>query len=187
MPSITNKSLLALLVDLWLISRLYWGHIHCAVEGLVRVDEGFLMLSKDLVHEFLSNKSNLMCHPFGDQQIALWMNNVADGVYFHDPRVIHEITAQIVEFKHLPEICHTYLALHGTYLHEMLTYWEITQKEKRDDYWVPSIERYSDVCPLNRTFDWRAIGGPPYGWEPQPCALEPVWNIYHIHRGRTGM
>lgn len=145
------------------------------------------MLSKALVDEFLSKKNKLMCHPYGDQQVALWMNDVIDSVYFHDPRVVDEVSARIPELKHLPEICRTFLALHGSYLHEMLTYWEIKEMEKGNDYWVPSIEEFSNVCSLNKTFDWRAMGGPPYGWEPKPCFTKPVWDIYHIHRGRNGM
>ena len=167
--------------------RLYWGHVHCAIEGLVRVDEGFLILSSDLVHEFMARKETLLCHPFGDQTVALWINDANNVTFFHDPRVYHEVTSLKPEFKVQKEICQTYLSLHGAYLHEMLTYWDIVLKENRTQFWIPSVEPLSDICPLSKRFDWRAMQGPPYGWEPKPCSLNPVWDIGEMHRGRNMM
>ena len=165
--------------------RLYWGHVHCAIEGLVRVDEGFLVLSSDLIHAFLAKKKELLCHPFGDQTVAIWMNDIKDVIFFHDPRVYHEVTSLKPEFKSQREICQTYLSLHGSYLHEMLTYWEIASKENATRFWVPSVQPLSHICPLSTYFDWRAMHGPPYGWEPKPCGLNPVWDLGDMHRGRN--
>ncbi|KAL9970379.1 hypothetical protein ACROYT_G022743 [Oculina patagonica] len=167
--------------------RLYWGYVHCEVEGLVRVDEGFLILSADLVLEFMSKKDDLLCHPFGDQTIAIWMNDVKNVIYFHDPRIFHDVTAHIPEFKSIREVCGTYISLHGSYLHEMLIYWNIASKGNHSTYWVPSIQPISNICPLSTRFDWRAMGGPPYGWEPKPCVLKPLWNLGSMHRGRNMM
>lgn len=170
-----------------LFCRLYWGYLHCEVEGLVRIDEGFLILAGDLVREFMRKKDDLLCHPFGDQTIALWMNDADNTIYFHDPRIYHDVTAHIPEFKSLKEVCGTYLSLHGSYLHEMLLYWQIALKSNHSSYWVPSIQPISNLCPLTTHFDWRAMGGPPYGWEPKPCRLKPVWNLGNMHRGRNMM
>lgn len=167
--------------------RLYWGYVHCEVEGLVRVDEGFLILSADLIQEFMSRKDQLLCHPFGDQTIAIWMNDVKHVIYFHDPRIFHDVTAHIPEFKLLQEVCGTYISLHGSYLHEMLIYWKSASKDNQSTYWVPSIQPISNLCPLSTRFDWRAMGGPPYGWEPKPCVLKPLWNLGSMHRGRNMM
>lgn len=172
---------------LYMHFRLYWGYVHCEVEGLVRVDEGFLILSADLVLEFMSRKDKLLCHPFGDQTIAIWMNDVKNVIYFHDPRIFHDVTAHIPEFKLLQEVCGTYISLHGSYLHEMLIYWKSASKDNQSTYWVPSIQPISNLCPLSTRFDWRVMGGPPYGWEPKPCVLKPLWNIGSMHRGRNMM
>ena len=157
------------------------------MEGLVRIDEGFLILARDLVQEFMSKKDGLLCHPFGDQTVALWMNDVKNVIYFHDPRIYHDVTAQIPEFKSLQEVCSTYISLHGSYLHEMLLYWETASKNNYSTYWVPSIQPISNLCPLSTHFDWRAMKGPPYGWEPKPCVLKPLWNLGSMHRGRNMM
>ncbi|PFX18065.1 Beta-1,3-galactosyltransferase 6 [Stylophora pistillata] len=167
--------------------RLYWGYVHCEVEGLVRIDEGFLLLSGDLVLEFTSKRDKLLCHPFGDQTIAIWINDVQDVIFFHDPRIFHDVSAKVPEFKSLSKMCLKYISLHGSYLHEMLIYWETSSKENHSTYWVPSIQPISNLCPLSTHFDWRAMGGPPYGYEPKPCVLKPLWDIGSMHRGRNMM
>ena len=70
---------------------LYWGYIHCR-DHVVRVDEGWMILSRDIIIEAL-NKLNttLPCHPFGDQAVALWIQESKINItYFSDnTRVIH--------------------------------------------------------------------------------------------------
>ena len=167
--------------------RLYWGYVHCEVEGLVRIDEGFLLLSEDLVLEFTRKRNKLLCHPFGDQTVAIWMNDVKNVIFFHDPRIFHDVSAKVPEFKSFDKMCLKYISLHGSYLHEMLLYWETSSKENHSTFWVPSIQPISNLCPLSTRFDWRAMGGPPYGYEPKPCVLKPLWDIGSMHRGRNMM
>ncbi|XP_031574723.1 beta-1,3-galactosyltransferase 6-like isoform X2 [Actinia tenebrosa] len=169
------------------VPRLYWGYVHCVAEGQVRVDEGFLILSSDLVKEFVSKKDSLLCHPYGDQAVAIWLNNRTDITRFHDPRVIHDVTAHNPQFKRANELCNTYLSLHGSYLHENLIYWDIVQKE-RPQVWLPSIQPFEEVCKFGTHFDWRKMGGYPYEWEPKPCSSNPTWNTgLKMHLGRNQM
>ncbi|XP_001633076.2 beta-1,3-galactosyltransferase 6 [Nematostella vectensis] len=169
--------------------RLYWGYIHCVTEGQVRVDEGFLLLSADLVNEFVGNKSSLLCHPFGDQAVAMWLNNRTDVTRFHDPRVVHTVTSTKPEFKKVKNLCGTYLALHGSYLHDNLIYWNNVKSNLDMDYWVPSIQPFHEVCKLSTFFDWRKMVGKLYRWEPKPCATNTVWDFggYKMHIGRSRM
>ncbi|KAK3748480.1 hypothetical protein QZH41_017558 [Actinostola sp. cb2023] len=167
---------------------LYWGHVHCYTEGQVRMDEGFLILSSDLVKEFVHKKDTLLCHPFGDQTVAIWMNNRTDVTRFHDPRVIHEVTAHNAQFRASKDICSMYLSLHGSYLHEHLIYWDIAVKNEQTEHWVPSIQPFEEVCKLGTYFDWTKMGGPPYTWEPKPCSENPTWNtVYKMYLGRNSM
>ena len=154
------------------------------MKGLVRVDEGFLILSSDFIHEFLAKKRDLLCHLFGDQTIALWMNEAKDVIFFHDPRVYHHVSANAPDFKVQREICQSYLGVHGSYLSEMLRYWEIASKESVTEYLVPPIQPLGELCPLSTYFDWREMTSALYGQEPKPCRLKPVWHLGNMHRGR---
>ena len=67
----------------------------------------------------------------------------------------------------------------------MLLHWKIASKNNYSTYCVPSIQPISNLCPLSTHFDWRAMGGPPYAWEPKPCVLKPLWNLGNMHRRRN--
>ena len=49
----------------------HYGWMHCQMPNVVYIDEGFSMYSTDLVERYLSQEGGkIMCHPFGDQQVA---------------------------------------------------------------------------------------------------------------------
>ena len=70
---------------------LYWGWTHCQ-NRIVRIDEGWMILSRDIMDEILSKVNNtLLCHPFGGQSVALWIqDSKLDIKWFPDnKRIIH--------------------------------------------------------------------------------------------------
>ena len=164
-------------------NSLYWGFIHCR-ERIVRVDEGWLMLTKDLVEEALSKlNSTLQCHPFADQAVALWMIESRYKVtYFYDnERVINEATAFKATQYLSPNICDKYISLHGSYASFMRRYWNITrerrlQRSKTRHYDIPAIPRYLDKCPFdNSIFDFQNFW-PEFRFETRPCKNDPRWS-----------
>ena len=71
---------------------LYWGFVHCRPK-IVRVDEAWLILTRDLIEEVLDKRNTtLLCSPYGDQAVALWMGESSKNVtYFMDnQRIIHK-------------------------------------------------------------------------------------------------
>lgn len=159
---------------------LYWGYIHCT-EHVIRVDEGWMILSRDIIKEALSKfNTTLQCHPFGDQAVALWVQDSKLNItYFSDnSRVIHAATAYQSENFLNTNICKKYLALHGSYPTLMMKYWIISQEfnPKQTVYEVPDIIPFHQVCKFKIEIDWRWFW-PHVRFEPRPCKDNPKWDI----------
>ena len=174
-------------------SALIWGFIHCKPR-IVRVDEGWLLMSADLVDEALSKyNTTLQCHPYGDQAVALWMIDSKYNVtYFSDnDRVIHEATSYHLEKYLRKDICILYLSLHGSYPETMKKYWSIihnnsnsnskqsndndSRPQKRLQYHIPPIKQFHEVCPFpEKDFDVNYFY-PDLRFQPKPCKDEPIW------------
>ena len=170
---------------------LYWGYLHC-VEHVVRIDEGFMILSSDIVTEALDklNKS-LQCHPYGDQAVALWVENSSIHItYFADnDRVVHAATSYKPKEYLQKNICQKYLGLHGTYPTLMLKYWILTHEmsKKSFGYQIPKILPYNQYCKFNKTFDYRFFW-PHVRFEPKLCKDNPTWTITnHAFIGREDL
>ena len=161
---------------------LYWGYIHCR-ERIVRVDEGWMILTSDLVHEALAKlNTSLPCHPFGDQAVALWMIDSKYNVtYFYDNnRVINAATAYKTKDYLKPNICRKFLSLHGSYPKFMKAYWNITKlhyiTHKPKNYSIPAIPRYESKCQYsNKIFDLNNFW-PGLRFDAKPCKDEPTWS-----------
>ncbi len=169
-------------------TSLYWGFIHCYPK-IVRVDEGWMMLTQDLIEEALSKlNSTLPCHPFADQAVAVWMIESKYNVtYFYDnKRLEHRATAyQEANFLG-PDICEKYLSLHGSYPESMRKYWNATYKNELDvkQYEVLGIPRYEDKCRhSNKIFDVNSFL-PPYRHQLKPCKGIPTWETVEDFQSR---
>ena len=161
---------------------LYWGYIHCR-EHVVRVDEGWMILTRDIIDEALSKlNTTLQCHPYGDQAVALWIKDSKLNItYFLDnERVIHAATAFMGDKFMLSNICQNYLALHGAYPTQMLKYWILTEsfdkKNVKKNYYMKDIPPFHTVCKYSKDFDWRWFY-PHVKFEAKPCHTNPVWTI----------
>ena len=173
-------------------NSLYWGFIHCR-KNIVRVDEGWLLLTKDLIQEALSKfNSTLECHPFADQAVALWMIQSKYNVtYFYDnERVIHQVTAINEKKFATPDICDRYLSLHGSYPGVMAKYWLVSEQRrlqilKARHYNIPAIPRYQDKCKFSTTvFDFNNFW-PEFRFNTKLCKDKPEWsNSNADYRGR---
>lgn len=165
--------------------RLYWGHVHC-IKDRVRVDEEFLLMSHDLVHEFLAKKDTLLCNPFGDISVALWVKNVPDVTYFHDKRIFHDVRGHERYLFQDVNLCHNFLAINSAYKTEALRYWINVQNEIKANFDIVGVEPFDQVCNQSKSLDWRkfALG---HRFEPVRCVRNPTWNLLgHIYLGRKG-
>ena len=157
---------------------LYWGWTHC-FNRIVRIDEGWMILSRDIMDEVLSKlNSTLPCHPFAGQSVALWIqDSKLDIKWFPDnKRIVHENNAYKGDQYMFPDLCNNYLALHRSYELQMLKYWILTGESKIITYSIPPIPRFSSFCNKNRTFDVNAFH-PSYRFTPKLCKNKPVWEI----------
>lgn len=155
---------------------LYWGWFECDPK-MVAMDEGFLILSVDLVEEIIKRNNSLCCHPFGGQMIAMWMNRLEregyDITYFPDNNRLMHIRSN---FKQGPskDMCKKLLGIHQAYPKYMQQYWNLTKDTwfslKKDDFEKVERKPFDAYCKLKKEWDWRVLGS---FWrhEPKPCWL----------------
>ncbi|XP_066923892.1 uncharacterized protein [Clytia hemisphaerica] len=161
-------------------SGLYWGYTHCT-DNVIRVDEGWMLLSRDIIDEALSKlDTTLPCHPFGDQAVALWIKeSKLDINWFPDNnRIVHQATAYNEHQYMFNGFCNVYLAMHGSYQLQMLKYWILHSdyKEPKRRYFIPHIPEFTSFCQKNRTFDLNAFW-PHVRYMPKRCKDKPEWSI----------
>jgi len=159
---------------------IYWGWIHCE-PGIVRVDDGFMILSRDIIEEVLGRlNTTLVCSAFGDQAVASWIQESSkDIIYFLDnSRIIHQEVTSYMGNKYLiPNICNTYLGLHGTYPDYMRKYWKLYIDEHHAygrDYSIPAITPFEYACEHSKDFNFEVFE-PPYYSERKLCKYNPTF------------
>ena len=153
--------------------------------GGIRVDEGFVIVSNDLAQQFLREQNTtLMCHPYGDQAMIMWINNIPGVTYFGDRRVHHALAARDHIIRYYDDICGNFLAIHGSYPVEIEKFWlHSLSKGTKKKYAIPPI---TYPCgDMDKTFNYRSFGGM-YNAMPRPCRENPTWNIAEFYRGRSG-
>ena len=152
-----------------------------------------MVLTADLVNEFLRDKDKLMCHKYADQAVAMWIYKSMKSnpvTWFGDTRIHHDPPASYVySFKLRQEICHTYLSVHGSYPEEMRYFQDIFEKERRNLGLVYDVPAVKDFCVYGRdNFLWHKFTRSYYA-EPLPCRDEPIWvsdaGIYNGRRDRV--
>ena len=160
-------------------TNLQWGHLHCDSDDVIYIDEGLTIFSRDLVLKFLSqNPLKMRCHMFGDQQVAIWINDLnfdAEEIYVHDSRIHHNPPASKMKeyFHELDDICETHIIIHGVYPGDMEDFWEVSNRKKVYSEYKPLIFR--DVCEKPASFYWYALGYP-FRYRPKYCIKKPEWN-----------
>ena len=153
--------------------------------GGIRVDEGFVIVSNDLAQQFLREQNKtLMCHPYGDQAMAMWINNIPGVTYFGDPRVHHAVAARDQILRNYKDICGKFLAIHGSYPVEIEKFWlRVLSKGTMKNYPIPAITYPCGA--MSRTFDYMSFYGM-FNAEPKPCRNNPTWSIAEFYKGRSG-
>ena len=166
---------------------LYWGYTHCT-DNVIRVDEGWMLLSRDIIDEVLAKvNTTLQCHPFGDQAMALWIkDSKLDIQWFPDnERIVHQATAYNEQQYMFPGFCRRYLAMHGSYQIQMLKYWILSSSDedttmrnnnKANTYYIPPIPEFASFCKKNRTFSVNAFW-PHVRFIPKLCKDKPEWGV----------
>ena len=173
---------------------LYWGFVHCKPK-IVRVDEAWLLLTSDLIEEFLEKRNNsLPCLPYGDQAVAMWINNSSKNVtYFMDnQRIVHKSAGKDQVFFR-KDVCLHHLSLHGSYPRAMRQFWLVSQVLRKGNYEnvsydISKITPFSSLCRHSPIFDYKGFIGK-YRFEPKPCSQNPKWSISdkpHLGREDTG-
>lgn len=148
-----------------------------------------VILTADLIQEFLQDKDELLCHKFGDQAMAMWIYRAMKKrpvTWFGDARVHHDPPAShVYEFTRREEICHTFISLHGSYPTEMRQFWEVTERERRRIGTEYVISPILDACPFRRdNFNWM-IMSKRFRAIPRPCKEEPIWVSERAYQGRA--
>ena len=151
--------------------NLCWGHFHCEV-GISWPDESWLLFSHDIVETFLQQDPlTMLCHAFGDQTIAIWLNNISRRLYFHDNRL--DFYGNRVKLNSA-NVCDTFIGVHHTYPPKMV---QLATNSADGAKPVPPVSNFSAHCKFN-TFNYRKMSAR-YFYEPRPCAEGPSWLKNH--------
>lgn len=159
---------------------LYWGYFHCITPGNIRADEGFLILSRDLVEEILSKeKTTLICGPYGGLSIGHWVKTSKLNVtnFMDNNRLAHEVTSSKGNKYLVKDICERYIGLHGTYHVYMQKYWDLYTSSSDNDrhYIIPEMASFDKLC--RHGFTLTMHGG-------KLCKDKPVYGNGQQYKGR---
>lgn len=158
--------------------RFIWAWVHC-VENLTRPDEGLLLFSKDIVHEFINqNPEVIRCTAYGGQNVGIWAQDLNfTGVFRHDKRLHHSPTIQEEpSLRQTKNICQSYMGVHGCYGDDMETLW----KHRGGVKVAGDLVSNSAVCEGN-VLDWQLFKGK-YRREPKRCITNPIYTGTHAGR-----
>lgn len=150
------------------------------------MDEEFLLLSADLVHEFLARKDSLLCNPFGDISVSIWVNHVGDVTYFNDKRIYHEAGLAKSSLTEDKNLCHNYLAINRAYKIDTILYWTNVKSEPKTNFEIPKIPPFEKTCNLSKHMDWKSFAAG-HRFEPVRCMRKPIWNsLGKMYIGKQG-
>ena len=150
---------------------LCWGWLHCN-NGYTYQDEGLLIFGFDLVEEIIKRNDSLVCHPNGDQAVALWFNEIEkerEITYFADNDRIKNDISQLQEKNKDEHLCSRVIGVHQAYPKRMREFWELTKSRwfNREGYARVVRKTYKEYCTWPKGFDWRLMGD--WKHEPKPC------------------
>jgi len=163
-----------------------WGYLHCQEER-VRIDDGFMIISRSLFDIFMERYDTLVCHKYADQAIGLWLVNIQKSTnvtFFQDTRIYHKEASYSDKIKNTKDICHKYLTLHGTYHKEMKMFHEKFEKDRNNSNKLYVITPITKECPLStNTFNLTFF---PRKWlgTTEPCRDKPLWSNEKVYLGR---
>ena len=153
--------------------NLVWGNFHCEA-NVTWIDESWMMFSRDVIDKFLSQDARTMlCHPHADQQIAIWLNNISDRVFFHDERLIHVAPASF-DWQ-AANICDQNMGVHRAFASRML---QLGKRSGDGPKMVPPVTNFSAYCEYN-TFDYNVFAPGGYFYQPKPCVENVLWVKNH--------
>ena len=162
-------------------NSVHYGWMHCQMVNVVYIDEGFSMYSNDLVERYLSQKGDkIMCHPFGDQQVAVWEHSLGlkgPDVYRPDNNRIHHHPPASYDkrMKTALNICDTFIGIHGVYKDDALEFWK---KRGTGNFNKYPANKPNDFCPHYPNVNINIFGGM-YHHDPKLCSSNPRWALEH--------
>lgn len=152
--------------------NLIWGNFHCEA-NTSWIDESWMLFSRDVISKFLNQDARMMlCHPHADQQIALWLNNISNRLYFHDERLNH-VVLDSFDWQ-ARNVCDAYMGIHRSFAKRMLQLGEVSGDSAKS---VPPVANYTAHCQYD-TFDYTKLGKD-YFYEPKPCVENALWVKHH--------
>ena len=164
-------------------TNMHWGFVHCETDNTVYVDEGVTMLTYDVVKRFLSQDPfRMRCHPFGDQQLAIWTHDLKLDpyqLYFHDTRIHHTPPASTGAknyFMELDDICARHIAVHGVYAEDMETFWQKKGSRKYQRFDRTPAEYW---CSKHFVYFWDAFGTE-FRYRPKYCYKKQSWKTGRV-------
>jgi len=158
-----------------------WGVLKCQ-KDLVRIDEGFMIISRDLFDTMMDRYDTLMCHKHGGVAVAMWLVDIQKSVnvsYFQDDGRIPYSSAKASERN----LCHKYLDLHRTYPNDMRVFHQRVEEERKEKKLSYFISPLKNDCQFStKTFKSNNIVGKAFA-TPMLCIEKPLWNDIKVWLG----
>jgi len=155
----------------------HWGWVHhMEVDMKIRrAEESMIMFSKDIILKFLSQDPyQLLCHPWADQMIILWSDQLnLTSYYRHDYRLHHHPKVKDVpSLRKEKDICKKYIGIHGTYPEDMMLLWE---HRGSNITYNGNLWNNSKSIEISEPYCWSCMN---YEWyyEPKLCIKNPKWD-----------
>lgn len=156
----------------------HWGWVHC-IESITRPEESMILFSRDLLTKYLKQDPQKMkCHPWADQMIGEWTNDLKLlPIFRHDDRIHHvPIVSEEPSLRDERSICSKYIAIHGCYPPDMRLFWRQRGSNTGHSNNVKqNLKSNSHMCMYSKKFDWR-IFIEEWKYEPKLCIGNPQWD-----------
>ena len=155
----------------------HWGWTHCNM-NIVRPEESMLLFSKDLLMHFLKQDPRSMkCHPWADQMIGTWTQDLRmKKIFRHDSRLHHTpIVSRKPSLRKENNLCQKYMGIHGCYANDMILLWKHKGLQLSSNETLKTNSKHCKTNIDNSRFRWDKFDGY-WRYEPKPCISNPVWD-----------
>lgn len=159
------------------------GKLHCE-KHRNRVDESFITLSYFTVKTFLNqNPFKMKCHPWADQQIAIWVQELElENIFFGDKHYLFDMEFSEEKYAKIgadKRICSDSIdGLHAVHYVWNYQHFKILEKYSKlnADNQSKILLKLDYTCKNNHRFLWCSFGDK-WVYYPEFCYLQPVWNF----------
>ena len=130
-----------------------------------------------LQYFLLQDEQQIKCHPWADQMIGAWTEDLKITKLFrHDSRLHHTpIVAEAPQLRNQNDICHHFMGVHGCYPGDMKLLWKHRGNSSTLSSELGDLVSNSKVCGDISGYHWNVFHHI-WRYKPKPCITNPQWD-----------